>query len=332
MTTEQRIDEFDPGRVAPGGKQAFLLGFTERVQGGTDVVPALVARGAQPGKTLVAMAGVHGDEYEGVRTIQDVFRGLDPQAMHGTFIGVPVANPAAHRAGTRLTPADQGNLARAFPGNAEGTATERLAAALAKHIIARADFLVDLHSAGLKYAFPPLVGYDASGTPPGKQSRAAAFVFGTPVLWGHPTIPPGRTISEASGRGIPWLYTEASGAGRIAADDLGYFVRGTVNVLKFLDILPGPPDAAPPSFHFFGEGDLDRLSSFQESGFFVPNLRLLDRVEVGQTIGHVRDLVGETIEEIVAREAGYLVFLRATPVVAAGDAVCVVAAAAPAVG
>src|SRR5581483_8067690 len=310
MTIEQRIDEFDPRRVASGGKQAFLLRFDEQAQNGPDLLPVLVARGTRQGKTLVAMAGVHGDEYEGVQTIQDVFRSLDPQAMSGTFIGVPVANLAAHRAGTRLTPADQGNLARAFPGNAEGTATERLASALAKHVIRWADFLVDLHSAGLKYAFPPLVGYDASGTAVGKQSRAAAFAFGTPVVWGHPSIPAGRTISEASARGIPWLYTEASGAGRIAADDLGLFVRGTVNVLKFLNILPGRPDAPPPSFHLFGEGDTDRLSSFKEGGFFVPNLRLLDCVEAGQSIGHVRDLVGETIEEIVAREAGYLVFLR----------------------
>jgi predicted deacylase len=58
-------------------------------------------RGAREGNVLVGMAGVHGDEYEGPRAILDVCSTLDPEAMSGDLIAVPVAKPPAFWAGTR---------------------------------------------------------------------------------------------------------------------------------------------------------------------------------------------------------------------------------------
>ena len=76
-------------------------------------LPVLLVRGSRPGKRLVVTAAVHGDEYEGVRAIYDVVRGLDPAVMSGDFLSVPVANPPAFWNGTRSSPLDDGNLARA---------------------------------------------------------------------------------------------------------------------------------------------------------------------------------------------------------------------------
>ena len=59
------------------------------------------------------------------------------------------------------------------------------------------------------------------------RARAAAEIFGAPVIWGHPPpIDPGRTVSFAGDHGIPWLYTEARGAGRIHPEDLRMMTRG----------------------------------------------------------------------------------------------------------
>src|SRR4029077_18804374 len=90
-------------------------------------IPVLLARGAATGKTLVATASVHGDEYEGVQAIFECFDELDPAQMSGDLLAVPVANPPAFFAGSRLSPLDQANLARCFPGAPDGGPTDAIA-------------------------------------------------------------------------------------------------------------------------------------------------------------------------------------------------------------
>jgi predicted deacylase len=106
----------------------------------------------------VVTAGVHGDEYEGVRTIFDIVDELDPGAMSGDLLCVPVANPPAYWAGTRISPVDGKNLARVFPGAPDGTISDQIAFCLGREVIA-ADSS-DLH-AGVKIETPTLIGYDS---------------------------------------------------------------------------------------------------------------------------------------------------------------------------
>jgi len=70
---------------------------------------------------VLVMAGVHGDEYEGPAAVHDVSAEIDPNAVQGSILLVPVANPWAFHAAARRHPGDGGDLNRAFPGNsAEG--------------------------------------------------------------------------------------------------------------------------------------------------------------------------------------------------------------------
>ena len=160
---------------------------------------------------------------------------LDPSMMSGDLLCVPVANPPAFWAVSRCSPLDGRNLARVFPGSSEGSITEAIAYAIDREILAEADFLLDLHSAGVRFLMPTMVGYDAADA----RGEAAAKIFGAPVIWAHDVIAPGRSVSAASARGIPWLYTEARGAGRIHAADLEVYRRGIRNLLRHLSILPG---------------------------------------------------------------------------------------------
>ncbi|HWB95296.1 MAG TPA: succinylglutamate desuccinylase/aspartoacylase family protein, partial [Bryobacteraceae bacterium] len=85
--------DFHPDQFERGAKYTLDL---ELSAAGHDLqIPVLLARGARPGKRLVATAGVHGDEYEGVRAIFDIYAELDPAAMTGDFLAVPAANPPA---------------------------------------------------------------------------------------------------------------------------------------------------------------------------------------------------------------------------------------------
>src|SRR5690349_8271497 len=117
MSSKMKPDEFDLLRFERGRKHTFDLDLSPQVP--AVELPVLLVRGRSPGKLLVVVAGVHGDEYEGVRAIIDTCAGLDPNEMSGDLLAVPVANPPAFWNSTRTSPLDNRNLAREFPGTLE---------------------------------------------------------------------------------------------------------------------------------------------------------------------------------------------------------------------
>ena len=327
MTSHLTMDfeRFNPNAQDPGTKRVYKLNVASLPGGEMLRLAVLVAKGADPGPTLVAFGGVHGDEYEGPHAAKTVYRGLDPAQLSGTFIAVPQCNVPAFATGTRTSPIDGLNLARIFPGDADGTVTERIAWNLAEHVIARANFLIDLHSSGAGSDIATLIGYYMSDDEMGQKSLAAARAFGMPVMWGHPDLGPGRSITYGHARGIPWLYTESRGGGWLNKPHAGLYARGITNVLKQLGVLDGEIDNEPPERHLIGDGNNDATSlPVQESGYFIPEVDILDRVKKGDPVGRVEDLAGETIDTVRATEDGTVVVLRKTPSVTAGDGVCVV--------
>jgi predicted deacylase len=278
-------------------------------------LPLLTAHGAAPGPVLAVTAGVHGDEYEGVRTIFSLFETLDTAALRGTVLAVPVVNPPAHRACSRTSPLDGQNLARVFPGRPDGTVSERIADVLAREVIAKADFYIDLHSGGVRYAMPSMAGYASFD----ERGRKAAEAFGAPVIWGHPVIEPGRTISIALERGIPFLYCEAWGAGRIAPADLEMMQRGLDNLLRHLGMLPGEPRIPHPPRRLKGVGNTDKGLEAGADGFLLLDVALMDRVGAGQQLGRLVDLQGNELERYAAPCAGTVALTHEMPMVAKGD-------------
>jgi predicted deacylase len=322
MATEVDVDQFS--FPSEPGKRSYYLRIPSPGIESTGF-PMLVANGERQGKTLVVFAGVHGDELEGVRAVHDVFRDLDPVLMNGRVIAVPIANLSAYRAVTRTSPIDGLNLARTFPGKKEGTQTERLAFYLSELVIPHADLFLDLHSSGVAYLMPLMTGYDARDTASGRASKEAALAFGTPVVWGHERIGPGRSISTAAERQTPWLYVESPNGGRVSEVDLPYYVNGILNLLSHLNILARDEAAASPIHFLTGPGDVDVSQAVTKGGFFVPKVKLLDRIPEGAVIGEVRDECGETVEIVKSKESGYVAMLRAAPVVEPGTPVCLIA-------
>ena len=77
---------FDPKDLPIASKTTVMLDIAPLPTGPMLQLPVLVARGREPGKTVVVLGGVHGDEYEGMAATREVYRELDPEEMRGTFI------------------------------------------------------------------------------------------------------------------------------------------------------------------------------------------------------------------------------------------------------
>ena len=191
-------------------------------------------------------------------------------------------------------------------------------------MIRHADLLVDLHSSGTKMHMASLIGYHEGETVLAKQAREAAVAFGMPVLWGHPEISKGRTLSFAYENGIPALYTESPGGNWLHLEESTRYARGVLNLMRHLNILNGEIQKENLTHHLIGNGNVDIVPTTSAGGYFIPKVKVLDHVNQGDLIGHVVGLAGETHDMIYSDSDGVVIMIRATPSVVPGDTVFLV--------
>jgi predicted deacylase len=233
------VDDFSPG----------FSGWRTWQATPTTALDVFCCRGRFSDPLALITAGVHGDEYEGPAAISSLAQLLSSDRVRGTIIAVPVANPAAFAAGTRINPEDGCDLARTFPGNSKAGPSEQLAAAIFGELAAPADYVIDLHSGGVEYVFLPVAGFygePASGNP----SFQAARKFGLRALWQLPETN-GVLSCEAWRRGKIAVGTEYLGAGQLSVDGVRDYRNGIAACLAEWGMLtsdpqpPKTPDVSP---------------------------------------------------------------------------------------
>lgn len=279
---------------------------------------------AGPGPTVAVLGGVHGDEYEGMLVARRLLT-KPPALQCGRLLIVTVANPSAHGTGTRTSGIDGGNLARSFPGSATGMWSERLAHLLTEHVISQADILVDVHSAGLHFEMPPLVGAVSTG-PVAARSIAAARLIGMPFVWLHDEIAPGRTLSAAHDLGVAPVYIELPGGPTPNARWMDVAYSGLVNLIE--TTMSGALEETMPSLptgsvEVSSSGDLDTdVVRAEVGGLFLSSVAAGDFVAEGQPIGTIVDPASPHLEPTVAVSpvGGHVMLLRRTARIHAGEA------------
>lgn len=318
------IDAFVVADLPRGRKERLDLLVTPDLPGPLTLT-ALTVTGAAPGPLLLAVAGVHGDEYEGMEAIRQVFASLDPARMRGTFVAIPVANPLAYVARCRATPAsiDGLNLARVFPGSPDGALTRRLAhhlLTLVARNVGADDLFIDLHSGSADVAFAQLIGYrDLPGAERSAAAEAARH-FGLPRLWRIPDAP-GPFNAETARRGIPTLGTETTGRAGCLAADVAAFVAGLRNLLAFLGVVTG----APRLTRYDGPARATVDVMAPVGGFLRSPVRLYDIAVTNQALGEIIDIAGQRLALVHAPVAGEIWAWRATPAVRPGDLIGMIA-------
>ncbi len=316
------IRDFKLDELPPGAKQSAWLDIARRADGGYWRLPLLTVIGAETGPTLLVLAGVHGDEYEGIAAIPQVYSAIKPRELRGRLVMAPICNMPAYEALQRSSPIDGLNLARVFPGDINGTITRQIAGWLSQKLLSQADFLIDLHTGGIAYELPTLIGYVHDSGALGTASQKAAMAFGAPVMWGHPLpLPAGRSISAATAMGIPSLYTEAAGGGRCDPDVVACFRDGVMNVMAHLGMIKMEPILRRLTHHFVGDGNLDTVIQARVDGFFKREVSLLENVKRSQRLGAILDPTGAEAAQVDADQDGVIIMLRGIPRVQAGDGV-----------
>ena len=288
-------------------------------------VPVSVLRGVAPGPTLLLVAGVHGFEFHSILAVERLAETLDPDMLAGTLILVRVAHvPAFEERSPYVNPSDRRNLNRAFPGAADGSQTERIAHVLSTQLIARADFVADLHSGDGAEWLDAFVGIYGGPLASGYED-ALAFgrAMGFPNLVRYSmrdqaAIDRGRSLNrQAVAQGLPTVLVEIGENGQRDPAKIDTLVRGLRAGMASLGMLDEAlPDAAPAR-HFEGEVSVP----VEHSGIWHPDRTVGGFVAQGERLGIIRDYAGRTVETVRAPIAGYALYGLAGPPVRAGDSV-----------
>jgi len=312
--------------AAPGSAVSGYLEVEDTGDGGTRI-PVSILHGARPGPVLALIAGTHGYEYPGVTALQRLRGDLSAGALAGTVLLVHIANPPSFYGRTvYVSPVDGKNLNRVYPGRADGSLSERIAAVITTQVIERADFLVDLHAGDGNEALRPYVYLPVTGKPElDAASRGLALAFGLD----HIVIDEGRvqpadasiyTDQTALSRGIPAITTET---GQLGSND-DYWVDlaydGALNVMRHLGMLEGPARPNPGVVWLTGY----EVVRAPEAGLFRAAVRDGYAVAEGGLLGELLDPFGEQIREIRAPFAGIVNYVVGTPPVSEGEPVAMV--------
>lgn len=253
-------------------------------------IPICVIRNGS-GPTLYLGAGNHGDEYEGQLSVLKLLQRLDPAEFRGRLIAVPALNLPAARADARISPIDNGNMNRAFPGHPRGTITQRIAHYVWAELMPRADVVVDLHSGGHSLNFvPSAVMHELDDAEMMERTAAAVKAFGAPIsLVLRELDPIGMLDTAAEDMGKLFISTELGGAAMVTPETVSVTDRGLDNLLKHFEMLPGRPAIPDPPTRMMNTPE-GAFTMSRGNGLYEPVVDLGEEVKAGDLLGRVHFL------------------------------------------
>lgn len=276
-------------------------------------MPVHVINGRRPGPRLFVSAAIHGDEINGVEIIRRLLRLPTLKRMSGALIAVPIVNIHGLLNHSRYLP-DRRDLNRSFPGTEKGSLAARLAHLFMQEIVAQSTHGIDIHTGAIHRSNLPQIRANMDDAETEKLARA----FEVPVIISS-TLRDGSLREAAAEQGIPMLLYEAGEALRFDEVSIRAGVKGILNVMRALEMLPVSRSRPKSS----GESVVARSSSWvraSESGILRTMVPLGGRVKRDSLLGVVSDPFGEREEKITTPFGGIIIGRTNLPLVNEGDA------------
>jgi len=302
--------------TAEAGQKA--TGYLEVPAGSdpTTSIPVVVVNGSKPGPTLALVSGAHGTEYASIIALEKVIQTADPAQIAGKLIIVPLVNLGSfEKKVPHVNPTDGKSMNRFYPGNPNGTQTERASWLITKEVVEKCDYLIDLHGGDLDESLRPYSYWSKTGNEKlDTASRGMVLAFGLDhiiVVTDRPKDPSASRYldSTASTRGKPAIAVEAGYSGTTEPEDVQKLADGCYNVMRYLKMLPG---SAMPMENPTWIGKVSSVTS-PNAGFFYPLVKRGTYVAEGMKIGYVTDYFGKTIWEARAPTAGVVLYVCSVP-------------------
>lgn len=277
------------------------------------LVPVIVERAKIDGPTVLLMAGLHGDEINGVEIIRRFLRKKLHKPLIGTIICMPVFNIFGFLNVQRELP-DGRDLNRSFPGSPKGSLASQFAFHFMKEIAPHCDYIIDFHTgASQRNNFPQIrcVFKD-------EESVELAKVFNPPFILHSNLIP--KTLRESMvKRKKKILLFEGGKSNSIEEQVVEEGLNGVKRIIAHLGMRNYKYDITKDREPIFLEES--KWMRAPSSGMFQALMKNGSAVLKGDVIGIVTDPYGNYEKKIKATQDGYIICSNESPVVYKGDAI-----------
>ena len=294
--------------------------------GNKTFLPLTVIKGKDKRIVFTILAGVHGAEYAPIIATQKLIKKFEVKRLSGTIIILPITNIGAFYSSTPyVNPIDNLNINRIFPGNKNGSVSEKIAHFIATKIIPVSDVFLDAHSGDANEDLLPFVCYYDNQNYPfqTKMAKELSEYSGFENVISYP-----YTIKNSE----PALYAfkQATQVGKIAlsfeSGKLGYLqpkavdriLRGYYRIFDKLEM--------------YEYNDLEDKTKFKRlnspyyikskfQGILYSGYKAGDKVLKNNELGFITDEFGKIIERYFASKSGTILYMKGTPPVNIGDTV-----------
>ena len=304
----------------PGEKASGWIDVPKGVDDGTRI-PVSVVNGAKPGNVLALIAGTHGYEYTSIVAFGRLLPKLDPAKMTGAVIIVHIANPPTFYQRRIYYGSDGKNLNRMYPGDPNGTISERIAYAITSEVIEKATHVADLHCGDGNESLRPYSYWMPIGDEKvDNVAREMVLAFGLDHIVIDRTRPkdPKKSVytsTTAMVRGKPAITAESGGMGLTDETSVGAQEAGALSLINYLGIMNAPSvRVSSPVWYEHTE-----VLRAPVAGVWRPVVDKRDSVAKDALVGRILDPFGNVLREIRAPFAGEILYVVGTPPVSEGE-------------
>tara|TARA_B110000116_G_scaffold98100_1_gene85382 strand:+ start:758 stop:1708 length:951 start_codon:yes stop_codon:yes gene_type:complete len=299
------------GKEIPKGKRTILDLEIAKLHIGTSVkVPVIVERAKKNGPVILLLAGLHGDETNGVGIIREIMSQKINKPKSGTIICIPVFNIFGYLIQTREFP-DGRDLNRMFPGTLNGSLASQFAYQFTKEIAPFIDYVIDFHTGGGERDNIAQIRCNKDD----EKGLELAKIFNPPMIIFSDNIKKSlRDTLHKMGKTI--LLFEGGKSKELNPTIINEGVNGTKNILIHLGLIDG--EISVREYPVFVSKAKWLRASY--SGMFKVIAKNGTFVKKKELLGVIQDPFGEFKKNIYAPFDCHLFCINKTPIVNKGDA------------
>lgn len=273
--------------------------------------PIYVSRALEDGPVLALMAGMHGDEINGMEIVRRIIDGGLNRTKRGTVVCMPITNVYGFLNFSRDVP-DGKDVNRSFPGSKNGSLASRVAYHLTHQIIPFIDYGIDFHTGGAMRTNYPQVRAMLNDD----KNLELANAFRAPFTIDS-SFRPSSLRKEASKKGKNIIVYEGGESLRFDQQAIEDGIAGTLRLMHYLKMIDWAPEPKEENRIIWSTSWIRA----KHAGLFQPSVQCGQLVHKGEWVGTITDPFGEFKEQIKSSETAYVIGLNNIPVVNAGDAI-----------
>lgn len=283
-------------------KQGFVQIYDSEIS-----IPVTLINGKEDGKTILITAGVHGCEYPGIQTAIELSREINEEEVAGNIIIIHPVNIEAFKHKTSaIVPTDGKNINREFPGDENGTISQKIAHFITHQCQSQADFYIDLHGGDLyelatDYVYYPGIGDDEVVS----LSKEIAAIIDTEYM----VKSSARTgaYNFAAINGTPSILIERGGRGLWSKEEVIKYKKDIKTILNYLNVI------ADSNYENKKKNKVEITNAVyvdsEVDGCWYPNVLPGDTVNEGMIIGEIKDFFGNTVKTYNAEINGVVLYM-----------------------